>query len=155
MIDAFCETDIDGRRSGGWNHVARLFAGPGTAHAADVQRGKIDQFDELLPGALGASQPKFGHELAIHIRRLGDRAAFRLAQRLDAIIEVLYQYPSVVVLHRGQEPREHHGGVRSPVSIVAAVQLSPRTVYGDVERGHATRTEDDLLPAALMYRPIA
>jgi hypothetical protein len=133
------------RRGGCRNDVAGLRAGARRAHAPDIQRRQIQQLHQLLAAALGAAQPQLAHQVAIHVRRFGHGAAFGLAQRLDAIVEMIDGDAAVIVLHRRQQPRQHHRRIGRPVSVVAAVQLALRPIDGDIELGDAARAEHDLL----------
>ena len=78
-----------------------------------------------------------------------------VAERLDAVVEVVDQDAAVVVLHGGQQARQHHRGIRRPVAVVAAVQFVTGAVERDVDARDAARAEDDLLAAALVDGPVA
>jgi hypothetical protein len=50
---------------------------------------------------------------------------------------------------------EHHGGVGSPVAVVAAVQGVAGAVDGDLQVSVAASSEEDCLPAGLVDGAIA
>ena len=87
--------------------------------------------------------------------RFGDGALFGIAERLDAVVEMVDQHAAVVVLHGRQQARQRHRRIRRPVAVMAAVQFVVGSVERDVDGGDAARAEDDLLAAALVHRTVA
>ena len=134
--------------------VAGLRCGRG--EAVDVQRGFVQQFEQdVFPSP--SVWPR-ANSFAQHSSLLGAsaRPASPIgAERRDAVIEVRDQHVAALVFHAGEQLRQHHRRVGSPVAVVAAVQSAVGAVDGDREVGDAARAEDDRLPAALVDRAVA
>src|SRR5262249_33525306 len=78
-----------------------------------------------------------------------------LAQRQHAVVIMLDDDATVVVLHRRKQPRKHERRVWSPVPVMSAVEFAFRTVNRKIDRLNPARTEDDLPFAALVDRTVA
>src|SRR6185369_13044553 len=98
---------------------------------------------------LAATFSPFDAELAfqlfIVVRRLGNRAALRVAERLGVRVPTLNRYTSIVVLHRCKQAREQICGIGRPVAVMTTVQRSLRSVDREIDIRVTTRAKHNLL----------
>ena len=108
-----------------------------------------------FPAPSVRARPSSRFQLLVVGRRLGERAPLGLAERLDVVVPALDGHAPRVVLHRGEQARERHRGVRRPVAVVAAVQRALRAVDGELDVRVAAHAEDDLLAPRLVDGAVA
>src|SRR5690242_19986077 len=82
VIVSFNQSQIENSRSGRWYNVARECADVAARKAVNVERRNVDQLHQRLAAALGPAQSQLLLQLFIILRRLRNRAALALAQRL-------------------------------------------------------------------------
>src|SRR5438874_13415131 len=84
-----------------------------------------------------------------------DGILFTCGYRTNVIVKMSDFDSTVVVAHARDEIGDQCSGIRSPVSIVTAVQRPRRTENSDVHPGYTTTAELYLLLPVLMIGPVA
>ncbi len=97
-------------------------AGLAGGDAVDVERGLVEEFEEMLAAAVGVAEGEFLAEHVVVDGGGGEGLLFDGAKGSDAVVEMRDEDVAVGVLHAGEELDEHHGRVGSPVAVVAAMQ---------------------------------
>ena len=121
-VDPHDQPQVQVRHSLRRHHIARVPSCLSGCESVDIQRRRIDRLDDgFLALATCPSQNEsisilsiLGHEQSIPFRR---------RERLDAVVEVWNQHAAVLVLHGGEQARQHHRRIRRPVAVVPAVQF--------------------------------
>src|SRR5215510_3804997 len=155
VIDALDQANVYRGRGGRRDHVARCRADRRTQKTANVERRQVQQLDQPLTGPFGPSDSQLAPQRRVVVGGRGRRAFFSLGQGLDAVVKAFDQHAPVIILHRGEQLRQHHRGIGRPIAVMSAVKLAARAVDGDLHPRHAARAEIDLLPPRLVDRPVA
>src|ERR1041384_7267126 len=114
--------------------------------------------DALSPTAAGA-QPRGGADAdaaadrGLVVAGLGEDLLLGGGE-LDAVVVAGDGDPAVVVLHRGEQAGEAHGGVGDVVAVVTAVQAAPGAVDGEHDVGSAAVAEHQGRPLAGVARAV-
>src|SRR5437762_13804110 len=104
---------------------------------------------------LSVRQPERSAKFHINRRDRIDGFLFTRGNRANVIIEMSNFNSTVVVAHARDEIGDQCSGIRSPVSIVTAVQRPRRTENSDVDSGYTATAELYLLLSVLMIGPVA
>lgn len=149
------EAQVDIGCRGGRDDVGGVGAGGSCGEAVDVERRLVEDLEEMAGRILGVAEPEGLHEHGIVVGGTGDGGLFHGRKGHDAVVEVGDEDVAVGVLHAGEELGELHGGVGSPVAVVAAVESVMGAVDGDGEVGVAASAEGDGLRSGLIDGAIA
>src|SRR5262249_7469607 len=152
--DSFDEPQVDRCRGDRRNDIGGLFANASARNTANVERGQVNKLAKRFAAAVYAREPEF---LLLHVVAaiLAYGLQFNFVEGHDAIIEILNQHAAITVLHRGEQLRQHHSGIRRPVAIVTAVQRAFWPEYGELEFLNAARAELDRQAAARVFGTVA
>src|ERR1700735_199456 len=105
--------------------------------------------------AIGVSKPERIHQHFVVYRSVRQSLLFCRGERSNAVVEMRNEDAAILILHPGEQLRQHHGGIRSPVAIVSAVQAVVGAVECDLKMRIATRAKDYGLLSALIDWPVA
>ena len=154
-VDAYDEAEVEVGSGSGGNGVGGVGSGLAGGDAVDVERGFVEEFEEMFASAVGVAEDEFVAEHLVVDRGFGEGLLFDGAEGDDAVVEVRDENVAVGVLHAGEELDEHQGGVGGPVAVVATVEGVVGAVDGDLEVGVAACAEDEGLAAGLVDGAIA
>ena len=129
------------------NDVGGLLADVAAANSANVERRLLQQLHKFLAAAVGLGDAEFALKVGIVDRHGVERALFQWAEWSDVVVITGNQHAAIFVFHRSEQPRKHHRGIGRPISVMAAVQRSDRTVHGDVQADVATIPKENQRPA--------
>src|SRR5262249_28787618 len=104
--------------------------------------------------SLGPAQPQFLFQGIIAIGHFGERPALLVREWPNVVIETGDQDPPISITHAVEQMSEQDDGIRSPVTIVAAVKTAIGAIHGQLEASGAARAEIDLHAMALMDRAV-
>src|SRR5262249_53017060 len=99
----------------------RSRAGARRGESVNVERGQVQQLEQMLAAAICVSEQQLLFEFVVIYRRRSDRLLLDWSEWRDPVIEVLNQDMPLIVFHAGEQLRQHHRRIRLPVAVVAAV----------------------------------
>ena len=124
------------------------------AQAGHVERREVVALLEPRSRHLGPREAERAHLLLLDRRDVGDRLLLLRVQRHHVVVETGDRDAALIVLHRGEQPRELEGRVGRPVAVVAAVEIAPGAEHGQLRRQDATGAEEERRPAAQVPRTV-
>ena len=104
--------------------------------AVNVQRRLVQQLNQRLAACRRCDPARIPGAALSSLRGASAMACFSSgAERRDAVVEVRDQHMAGLVLHAGEQLRQHHGRIGRPVSVMPAMQFAVRTVHGYARGG--------------------
>ncbi len=122
--------------------------------AADVQRGILQRFLQVVAHLFGAPDAEKAHQLVAAIGHGGQNLPLLLGQLRHVVVEAGDGGAPVRVFHRCEQLDEIERGVGRPVAVVAAVQRELRTEGRELKHEVATRAEGQRRLAARVQRAV-
>jgi hypothetical protein len=154
-IDADDKPEVEVSGCCGRDGVGGVGSSLAGGDAVDVQRRFIEEFEEVLAGAVGVAEDELLTEHLVVDGGFGESFLLDGSEGDDAVVEVRDENVAVSVLHAGEKLDEHHGRIGSPVAVVATVQTVVGAVDGDLQVSVAACAEDERLTAGLIDGAIA
>jgi hypothetical protein len=133
--------------------IRDLVSDSGRCHSAHVQGWILRGFTVIAADLLSLGDAETLAQRHFVVTGRGQCAAFR-GSELDAVVVTRNQDTPAVILHRRQELREPHGGIRGVVAEMAAVEGRRGAKHRQRRLGDAAVAERERRPARLVRRAI-